>query len=367
MEVDHYFETVGIMADRSRLLNIAPHELVEKPGDHTSIVQALVSFRESMLTSEDEDWLTGYLSIGLFSDRGYRERLASFALAFEIDRELKRREIRRLCRPYTKDQRLFDRVPPLFDSIRERASGQSDRELIDLEAVVSVGGSEVYRAGSGFTTLCPYLSPKIVNWVIREWPGASTFIRLDADQYFEERPPQALMESAIVPASPRWLKDFSLRKGMKDFGSYQLLGRPLSDGHAEFWDYHVKMVRRLEVHVERRKDDYLSVMIEELPRPDDPDGLMIGRCIHLDTRDPAGTSIGDVKMQHLDLAINVYEGDDRRKRYDESLQQGKVIDATFRTHLLRIEDVPFTSLFTFAGTFLQSKVLLSEWVSDLIA
>jgi hypothetical protein len=111
---------------------------------------------------------------------------------------------------------------------------------------------------------------------------------------------------------------------------------------------------------------YLTMIIEELPRPDDPSGLMIARCIHLDTRDPAFTPLGQVEMQHLDLAINVYEGEDREKRFAQSLQNGKVQDASFRTHLFRIERTPFVSLFSFCGMFLESKVLLSEWLNELV-
>lgn len=108
-------------------------------------------------------------------------------------------------------------------------------------------------------------------------------------------------------------------------------------------------------------------MIEELPRSDDPNGLMVARCIHLDTRDPAGTPLKDVKLQHLDLAINVYFNDDRTKRFEGSLQNGKVQDATFRTHLFRIEDTPFASLFDYCEMFLRSRVLLSEWLNELFA
>jgi hypothetical protein len=71
-------------------------------------------------------------------------------------------------------------------------------------------------------------------------------------------------------------------------------------------------------------------------------------------------------MQHLDLAINVYEGQDRQKRFAQSLQNGKVQDASFRTHLFRIEQTPFVSLFSFCGMFLESKVLLSEWFNELV-
>lgn len=366
MEIDEYFEKLAYLAKIAKEANVAVHELVENPGSHAALVAPSLAFRESILTSEDENGLSGYLATGFFADRTRRERLAAFAMTFEIEHEWKRREVKRLCERYDRGQRLFQSVPGLFDKIRRRASGSQDFELIEVSAVGSVSGSEIYRAGNGFTKLCPYLSPGIVNWAQNEWPTAPAFVRLDAGYYSATQPLQLLAEATLVPANPRWLEDFSLRKGMNDFAAYHLLNRPPSEGHAEYWDYHVKNVRRLEVRVERREDDYLTMIIEELPRPDDPSGLMIARCIHLDTRDPAFTPLGQVEMQHLDLAINVYEGEDREKRFAQSLQNGKVQDASFRTHLFRIERTPFVSLFSFCGMFLKSKVLLSEWLNELV-
>jgi len=92
---------------------------------------------------------------------------------------------------------------------------------------------------------------------------------------------------------------------------------------------------------------------------------MIGRCIHLDTYAPPGTSQGAARLAHLDLAINVYRGVDRAARIGNTLQHGKAQDATYRTHLYRIEDVPFPALFAFAALLLKSKTLLGEWLGDL--
>lgn len=72
-------------------------------------------------------------------------------------------------------------------------------------------------------------------------------------------------------------------------------------------------------------------------------GFMVARCIHLDTLDPAGTPLDQVELQHLDLAINVYRGEHRAARFAQTLRAGKVQDASFRTHLFRIERAPFAS------------------------
>jgi len=288
-------------------------------------------------------------------------------MTFEVQHEATRLRLQAQCELYSETQPLFRNVPSLFGKIRRKETGSLDYELIDVTAVRSVSGSEVYQAGNGYTKLCPLLSPGIVNWVQNEWPSAPTYVRLDADAYFCKKPLQLLTEATLVPANPRWLPDFSLRKGMKDFAAYELQDRPISEGHGEYWDYHVRNLRRLEIHVQRRENKYLSMLIEELPRADDPNELMVGRCIHLDTCDPAFTPLGEVTMQHLDMAINVYAGDDRQRRFGQSLQHGKVQDATFRTHLLRIEGTPFVSLFAFCEMFLESKILLSEWLNELVA
>ncbi|MDI6653684.1 hypothetical protein QMA67_12160 [Gluconobacter japonicus] len=365
MEIETYFGNVGQLANIAVQTGVAVHNLIENPGCYADIVDPSIAFREGMLSSEEVNALSGYLAIGFFAGRLRRERLAAFAMTFEIGREVTRLKVERQCQRYDSTQPLFQGVPSLFDHIRRRDNGSYDYELIDRRAVNSVSGSEIYRAGNGFTRLCPFLSPGIINWAQKEWPKAPIFLRLDADVFSATQPLQLLTEATLVPANPRWLKDFSLRKGMKDFASYELLDRPLSQGQAEYWDYHVRHLRRLEVYVERRDDNYLTMMIEELPRDDDPNSLMVGRCIHLDTCDPAHTPLGEVQIQHLDLAINVYSDQDRQKRFSQSLQYGKVQDATFRTHLFRIEKAPFVSLFTFCEMFLESKVLLSEWLNEL--
>jgi len=87
--------------------------------------------------------------------------------------------------------------------------------------------------------------------------------------------------------------------------------------------------------------------------------------VQLDTRAEIGTPTAQARLQHFDLAINVYTGAQRAARMKDSLQHGKVQDATYRTHFYRIEDIPFPALFTFAELFLRSKVLFSEWIAGL--
>jgi hypothetical protein len=75
--------------------------------------------------------------------------------------------------------------------------------------------------------------------------------------------------------------------------------------------------------------------------------------------------VHNVKLSHLDLALNVYEGDARADRYGRRLKEGMVTDASFRTHLMRIEGIPLLTLLPICAGFLSSETLFREWVHDL--
>lgn len=77
-----------------------------------------------------------------------------------------------------------------------------------------------------------------------------------------------------------------------------------------------------------------------------------------------GTAPDVATVKHLDLAINVYSGKAAEQRVSESLSDGRVTNATFRTHLLRIEGIPAQALFAIAAHFFVSSVLLGEWFKD---
>ena len=106
------------------------------------------------------------------------------------------------------------------------------------------------------------------------------------------------------------------------------------------------------------------MMVEELSeRPRQP--FLLGRCIHLDTADDPGTPFDKAVLHHIDLAINVYVGDARATRLGQNLAEiGKVVDATTRTHLLRMDGVQFSMLLSYAWLFFVSEPLVKEWLQE---
>ena len=330
----------------------------------SAAADACVSFWATNMTDADAAGVRPLLETGLFPDPDPDRRLGWWLLCNDIVHRAAHLALERGCEPYQRNQPLFQAVPNLFARVRRRATDQGD--LIDDRAVACLDNSEVYQVGSGFAKLSPYLPAGIANWARADFPAAPRFLRLEPSRFYSSRPLMRLEEAAIVPADPKWMKTLALFRGEKTFARYELLDRSPAEGLDEYREYRLGGLRRLEVTAERRETDYLSMMVEELPRADDPGGLMIGRCIHLDTRAPIGMPMAEARLQHLDLAINVYTHGDRALRFANTLQNGKAQNATFRTHLYRIEGVPFPALFTFAQMFLRSRVLCDEWIDAVL-
>lgn len=331
--------------------------------------EACVTLRLEVATRTELDTKRPFLELGYFPDPDEMRRLAWWLFYSDLVCAYENVRIEGACEPYRRDQPLFKGAPRLFDRIRRRpadkGAGSPDYELVDEAATRCVDESEVFAVDPGFARLPSDLAPRIPAWARSVFPEAPRFLRLDPRFWFAAQPLMRMEEAALVPANPSWMKSLALFPGMKEFASYILEDYDPKSDMAQYRDFHIRDVRRLEVAAQRRSADYLTMMLEELPRADDPNGLMVGRCIHLDTRAPIGTPITEACLQHLDLAINVYGGRDREKRMNDSLQNGRVCDATYRTHLYRIENIPFAALFTFAGMFFKSQLLVQEWLTDI--
>ena len=130
-------------------------------------------------------------------------------------------------------------------------------------------------------------------------------------------------------------------------------------------DFRVLGIRRLEVSVRRQNDKQLSMIIEKLADQPRHAPFLFGKCIHLDTSAPMGTNMANDVLDHLDFAINIYKDRARAERLTGDLSEmGRVVIAVPRTHLLRVENVPFRERFHFANRFPLSERLPTEWYAD---
>lgn len=85
--------------------------------------------------------------------------------------------------------------------------------------------------------------------------------------------------------------------------------------------------------------------------------------IHLDTDAQVGSNFEDAILNHIDVAFNLYIDEDADKRLGQHLSKGGLVqNATCRTHILRIEGIPFSSIFKLAHSFFKSRTLTDEWM-----
>jgi len=106
------------------------------------------------------------------------------------------------------------------------------------------------------------------------------------------------------------------------------------------------------------------MMIEEISEKKEYESYYIAKCIHLDSDNMVGTTIDNAILNHIDLAINIYDTETYAVRKIQSLAYGRVVDATLRTHLLRIEKIPFNVLINLSYLFFESQYLTREWILE---
>ena len=360
IEIDEYLErTERIATDLVDATDYVAKVLGDRYASGDSTVIECVDFRSKMLSDDDRAGLGWQLQFGFFSNALPSDiRLSGYAFASEVVSVVLKRRLRTTCALYRLEDPLFIGSPTLWSKTRHN-------ELIDFAALTQLHESEVVAVPKGFGKIADELDPALVEWLSRTNPKSPFFVRLAPNRFFSQKPPMTLREAAIVPGRFDALMKFDLYPGEREYGEYILQKCELDPQNpTPHIEYEIEGLRRLEIRAQRR-GDIVTMMIEELPAPDAADGLMVGRCIHLDTHATNKTPIRDVKLSHLDLALNVYEGAIRNDRSDTNLKDGKVTDASFRTHLMRIEGIPLLTVLPICAGFLRSKSLLNDWFKDL--
>ena len=358
MDIDEYYQALEALSNQYSLANKATHDFLEELIIGTrSTIDDLISFRRSFLGSKETEEVTAYLSIGFFTTYTGIERTTCFVICFELDEIAIKKSWRMRCEGYTHQHPLFTAVPGLLEYIH-------NDELIDFSVLKQINGSEILQVNKHYTLIDAALNPMIATWTKETFSRERIYIRVNPFQVYNYQPPQRLFESVLMPANPNWWKNLTIHNRAKEGASYVLDDCMPDEDPLKYWELHIKRIKRLEVIAKRTNSGNLSMMIEEITDID-KNGLLFGRCIHLDTDAPFGTAFEDSLLNHLDLAVNIYEGETAKKRLLDNLAQGQVTtDASYRTHLLKIEKIPFKALFAFVTSFLRSKTLVNEWFQD---
>jgi len=360
MDIDEYYKILEQLAEDCIKSGLATHVFLENRIEkNRKFFDELIAFRKTFVGDKEFEDLRGYLEMGFFINYSDIERATCFVICFELEEIVTKKTWRQRCEKYNNSQELFINAPHLLNYVL-------NDELINRVAFTQINNSEILqiKKGGGYTLLDYALNPLIASWTISNFPDNNIYLRANPHKYFNERPPQLFLESVLIPANRNWWRNLKIYNGDKEIASYILEECSPKDNLQKYLEFHIKKVRRLEVVAKRNYNGNLSMMIEEITDIDNY-GLRFGRCLHLDTDSEYGTAFENSVLNHLDLAINIYEDEVAKKRWEVNLASGTVtIKASYRTHLLRVEQIPFKELFVFVDLFFKSKTLVNEWLED---
>lgn len=287
-------------------------------------------------------------------------KLIITAIYIEACSKAKEKKFLRSMGKYRCGQPIF-KGNDLFNHVR------SCRELINYDVLHWQKIGNICQYANKYFAVGGFVRDEILSFVRSECVNYIKFIRIEPYFCSDTMPPMYLREEALRPVNPSWINNLTLFKGGETGGHY-ILQNPIEiqnglDG-LKWWEYKILGIRSLEIYARRNNSGNLSMMIEEVSEKREYGGYHISRCIHLDSDNVVGTSIDNAILNHIDLAINVYNTGAYAKRKTQSLANGRVVDATLRTHLLRLENVPFRLLINLSSLFFESQSLIKEWITD---
>lgn len=276
---------------------------------------------------------------------------------------------------YSHNQPLFEEHPDLFDKISK--NGKSEYivpnsllylgTLCDQHHNIFLGFKYKFSIlevpeSSSFTmeTLYDYLFSRYKLIDIKVSPYNIHSIQ-DTSSYCRS--------GVIQPINPKCLNHFVLSK--KFTGGYYDYSYP-NPKYKGLRTYMIEYLllkktpienKRLEVIIKHRKND-MSMMLEEIYY-DEFHQQVVGKCIHLDIIDAFGEDITQMNLNHIDLAINIYINENKYDRLNQRISDGTTVtDADYRTHLLRLAEIPFLDVLKIIYLFMDSKSLVIDWIDN---
>lgn len=316
-----------------------------------------IKYRKEKLTENDWNRVSAFTTLGYFKEFDLREKAACYCIVMEAEynRELER--LIRDCSPYDGNEPIFNN-PEIKD--------RREKDLIKGLVGERTYGSNIFKLGDKWGYYDHRIPLQIYDWLEDCFKNNAKRIRINPEGLYPYRPPQMMIECLIMPSKWQWWKNLEVYKGTHTGSSYVLLGNDPQQ-HGDYYDYNALNVRCLQEVVTRRNSGNLSMMLEELLEykhpTDNNQEYVIGRMIHLDTDAQVGAPFANAVLNHIDLAYNLYIDDEATARLGQELCAGEPVqNATRRTHILRIEDIPFSSIFKIAQSFFKSRTLTDEWI-----
>lgn len=358
MNIDQYKAKIQSISNwKNEIFKVMEFQLKTKNSE--TLFEA-IEFRKDHLDDDVRNKVSGYLSLGIFNEYEDDFRIACICVCLEAEyqRDVKR-EISN-CSGYEGNEPIFK---------LKALSENRNKDLIDYRIFKHrEPTSNIFKHENFWGYFDRRIPAQMYEWIDNCFADKPCRIRVEPEGIYSDKPRQMIIECMVIPPQFKWWEKLNIFIGNTTGSEYILLGNDLKNNRNDYYDYHFLNIRRLEVSETRKDANYISMMIEEIEEHTNQlnpnEKYLIGRMIHLDSNASLGTNFKNATLNHIDLAYNLYINEDAENRLKNHLCYGKTQNASYRTHILRLENIPFESLFKIAYSFFKSKTLTSEWLSN---
>ena len=376
-ELDLYSEYIEKIArmEKWELSDLA-YFFKEELKTNIQLRELIIPTRQALLSEHDRNGVFFFLRNNILEGDEYIQLIVS-SIVQDVLSISKEYHAYLSFEEYHSEQTVFKKFPELLNELRERENGNKDLELIRLNAINfnPIPNRPKYRTckyKEHFLFINDYLDSRIPRYLIDKYGTDDLYIRIEPYMVSNNAPPMILEEEFLRPPNPKWIERLRIYPGKSE--GCEIFLPDLNDEDIggdekkkmQYWEYSIKKIRRLETNATMKNEGnqkHFSMSLEELSEESLSEGILVGRMIHLDAIDSYDIPFDEIRLNHLDLAINIYKNEKISERIGSSLASGGVItDASYRTHLIRADNIMFSDLLEIARLFFKSETMVEEWV-----
>lgn len=338
--------------------------------------ELIVPTRQALITEDDRNSIFLYLSDRILEE-DENKKLVLSSIVQDVFLRSKEYHARLSFEKYHSEQPMFKKFPELLNELREKPNGSKDLELIKLSAIdyrptSNHPNHRTCKYKDHFLFVNSYLDSRIPRYLIDKYGIGDIYIRVEPYIVSDKEPPLPLRKAFLRPPNPKWIERLKIYPGRSEGCEIFLPELNVEDiGNDEkrfnqYEEYNFKKIRRLETNASMKNEEkrkHFSMSLEELSEESLSEGMLIGRMIHLDAIDSYDIPFNEIRLNHLDLAINIYKDEQLTERMRGSLASGGVVaDASYRTHLIRVDNIMFSDLLNIVRLFFKSETMVEEWI-----
>ena len=289
----------------------------------------------------------------------------AFCVSYDICCKVNRYNLIKECEKYNSNDEIFLTYPSLKACISEK------QELIDISDLNYSATSRILRNQKVIVKMNDRINPQLINYLKKKYPDKTLLVRIDKNNY-GANVTEFIYETIIRSERSNWYKNMLIYNNENKIGEYTYPETIIDLGcNKEQADLFISKMQEngykekdgyiLQTFFKRDNNNLLSGSIEEMKMLKS-DNTLVSKYLHLTSTSIVGTEWCDGVLAHIDGAVNVYFDDNAKDRLSKNLKEK--VQADYRTHLFRIDNIPITELLPIAKLFFKGLALVEEWESD---